>query len=152
MSSAQPHLRIESALDFSVAIEFSGVQRHKFGHSEYRFDVCCCVMHSKGEFAYTARSICFDPQTFRDFVGQLDAIRKGKAEKAEFREVGHMIDFSVEVRGQKTHASVRIREYQPNGQQTLLSASFQVDYDLFVNVLYRKAGDFVAELASMEPA
>lgn len=63
-----------------------------------------------------------------------------------------MIEFSIEIRRRKAEASARIREYQSNGEQTLLSAGFQVDYDFFVNALYSKATEFLMELASMEPA
>ena len=147
--STQPNLIISYSPDFSLEIQFSSVQRYAVVCSEYRFDFTCRVLHSKGEFTYAARDICFDPQSFKDFAGQLDAIRNGKAKGAEFHEVGHMIEFSINIRDRKPQASVRIREYQPNGEQTVLSAGFGVDYDLFVNALYSKTTEFLKELADI---
>ncbi|HYA28019.1 MAG TPA: hypothetical protein VEI95_04325 [Acidobacteriota bacterium] len=120
--------------------------------AQHYFDFTCRARHSKGEFAYTGRDICFDPQAFRDFAKQLDAIRNGKAQRAGFHDVGEMLRFSIEIHGRETAASVRIREYQPNGQETLLSASFRVDYDLFVNALYAKILVFSEALEGAELA
>ena len=152
MAGFRPNLAINYSQDFSLAIRFSRVQRYAAVCSEYYFDFTCRILHSKGEFVYTGRDICFAPQTFREFAEQLNAIRQGKAERAEFHEIGDMIDFAIEIRGRETRASVRIREYQPNGEQSLLTASFRVDYDLFVNALYRMASEFSMELASVERA
>lgn len=96
------------------------------------------------------RSIFFDPLTLRDFTGQLDAIRKGNAKNAKLYELGNMIEFSIEIRGRETHASLKIREYQPKSGQIVLSASFLVDYDLFVTALHSKATKFIAELDGLE--
>jgi hypothetical protein len=143
---ARPSLAISFAPNFSVTIQFSGVQRYELVGPEYRFNFSCRVLHSKGEFTYVGRDICFDLQTFREFVEQLDAIRTGKAVSARFHEVGDMIEFSVEICERKAQASLAIREYQPNDEQTRFSASFQVDYDLFVNALHSKVTEFIEEV------
>jgi hypothetical protein len=77
----------------------------------------------------------------------LDAIRRGKAEHAQFYDYRHMIEFSLSVRDRKIRASLKIREYQVGAEQTVLSAGFPVDYDLFVNALYERTMQFLAELA-----
>jgi len=151
MSDLQPDLKINYSRDFSLTIQFSHVDDCAFASSQYFFDVTCQILHPTGQFAYTGLDICFDPQMFHRFAGQLDAIGKGRTEIAELREVGGMIIFSVEIRGRDTRASVRIREYQPDGEETLLSAGFHVDYDLFVNALRRSAVEFCRELAKLEP-
>ena len=61
-----------------------------------------------------------------------------------------MIDFSIALQNRQTKASIRIKEYQPAGEQTLLSAGFQVEYDLFVNALHGKVTQFLAELHHVE--
>lgn len=151
MSELQPCLEINYSSDFSLAIQFSSLERKTSGYPQYqyRFDVTCRVLHFKGEFTYTSRGIFFDPQTFRDFTGQLDAIREGNSKSAKLSELGNMIEFSIEIRGRETHASLKIQEHQLNGERTLFSASFQVEYDLFVNVLHSKATKFVTELAGV---
>ena len=150
MSGALPTLTISYSVDFFLAIQFSGIHHYDVASPEYQFDFTCRIPHPKGEFTYRGRSICFDPQTFRDFVAQLDDIRKGAADHAEFREVGHMIDFSIALQNRQTKASIRIKEYQLAGEQTLLSAGFQVEYDLFVNALHGKVTQFLAELHHVE--
>jgi hypothetical protein len=150
MPDTRPTLTISYSTDFSLTIRLSQVRRYDVASPEYCFDFSCRVLHSKGEFNYSGRDICFDPRTFHDFVGQLAAIRKGKAESAGFFEVGEMIKFAIGVHGRKTKASMTIREYQPNGEQTVLSAGFQVDYDMFVNALHAKATQFLRDLADVE--
>ena len=134
-----------------MTIQLSHVDDYAVASPQYSFDVFCQILHPTGHFAYTGRDIGFDPHVFHCFAGQLDAIRKGKAKVAELREAGDMIIFSVEIRGRDTRASVRIREYQPDGDLTVLSAGFHVDYDLFVNALWRSAVEFCRELAKLEP-
>lgn len=150
MVEVPPSLIIDYASGLSVAVQLSRVQCYEAAGPEYRFNVSCRIPHSKGEFAYTGRDICFDPQTFRDFSEQLNAIREGKADRAEFHEVGHMIEFSIEIRSRKTETALRIQEYQPNGELTVLSACFQVDYDLFVNALQSKVAEFSMAISRVQ--
>ena len=150
MSQAPPTLTINAHPDFSLAVQLSDVQHYDAASPEYWFDFTCRVLHSKGEFTYVGRRICFAPQTFRDFAAQLDSVRNGRADHAEFHEVGHMIEFSIRLMNRETKTSVRIREFQPRGEQTLLSAGFQVDYDLFVNALHGKVTQFLTELEHVE--
>lgn len=147
MNDLSPTLTINYSSDFSVKIELSQVRRYELVLPEYCFRFFSRIHHSKGEFTYVGRDICFDPQTFRNFAEQLNAIRTGKAQRAEFHEVGYMIEFSIEIQDRKTEACLRIKEYQPHGQLTVLSAAFQVDYDLFVNALYHQAAEFSAEMS-----
>jgi len=147
MSVSQPRLTIDYSTDFSLDIQFSEEDQHApLGY----FDFSCHVHHFTGQFTYTRRNTCFAPQTFHDFAGQLDAIRKGTAQRAEFHEVADMIVFSVEVHGRDTTASLRIRQHQLNGEETWLSAGFRVDYDLFVNALYRRACEFFRDLVGTD--
>jgi hypothetical protein len=64
----------------------------------------------------------------------------------------HTIEFSIDIHERKATASIRIREHQPYAEQTLLSAGFQVDYDLFVNALHSKTTQFLAELEDVGAA
>jgi hypothetical protein len=150
MAKILPILVIDYASGLFVTIQLSNARPYEAAWPEYRFNVSSRIPHSKGEFTYTGRDICFDPQTFRDFSEQLNAIREGKAERAEFHEVGQMIEFAIEARDGKTETSLRIQEHQPNGELTVLSACFEVDYDLFVNALQRKAADFAAEISNAQ--
>lgn len=151
MSEIRPELSIRYSSDFSLTIRFSRVQRYEVSYSEYYFEFACRILHSKGEFTYTGRDICFEPQMFHRFVAQLDAIRSGRAQHAELHEVGHMIVLSIDIEGRKARASLRIREFQPLAEETLLTAGFPVDYDLFVNAIHRQAFEFSQELESLDP-
>ena len=51
-----------------------------------------------------------------------------------------------------SQASFSIREHQAGAEQTLLSAGFPVDYDLFVNALYDRTMQFLAELETTDHA
>lgn len=149
MSDTQPCLTISYSRGFSLVILFSGFRGNPQVWPEYCFDFTSRILHSKGEFTYFGRAVCFEPKTFRDFAEQLNAIRQGKAQSAEFHEVGHMIEFSISVLERTTKASMRIREYQAGHEDTFLTAAFHVDYDLFVNALYAKTTQFLAELAGV---
>jgi hypothetical protein len=63
-----------------------------------------------------------------------------------------MVKFSLSVVARKIQASLSIREYQAGAEQTLLSAGFPVDYDLFVNALYDRTLQFLAELETADHA
>jgi hypothetical protein len=152
MGDVPPGLIIRYSSDFSLSIQLSGVQDYEVASPDHRFNFACRIHHPTGEFTYTATDIFFAPQVFRDFVEQLDAIRKGKAELAQFYDYGHMIEFALTVRDRKAQASLRIREYQAGAELTVLSAGFPVDYDLFVNTLCERTKQFSAELEAAEDA
>lgn len=63
-----------------------------------------------------------------------------------------MIEFSISVLERKTKAAIRVREFQAGEEETVLTAAFHVDYDLFVNALQAKTKQFVDELASVDIA
>jgi hypothetical protein len=126
MADTRPTLTISYSTDSSLTIRLSQVRRYDVASPEYCFDFSSRVLHSKGEFNYSGRDICFDPRTFHDFVGQLAAIGKGKAESAEFFEVGERIKFAIGVHGRKTKASMTIREYQPNGSKPCSQRDFKL--------------------------
>jgi hypothetical protein len=152
MGDTPPSLIIRYSSDFSLSIQHAGLQVYEVVSPDHRFDFACRIHHPTGEVTYTATDIFFAPQVFREFAEQLDAIRSGKAEHAQFYDYGHMIEFSLSVRDRKVRASLKIREYQAGAEQTMLSAGFPVDYDLFVNALYEKTMQFLAELETAEQA
>lgn len=143
----RPCLTISYSPEFSLSIQLSSLQVYEVASPDYRFEFACRIQHPTGEFTYKASNICFAPETFRNFAEQLDAMRKGKSEGAKFQDYGHMIEFSLRVRDRKLQASLRINEYQPGTEQTVLSAGFPVDYDLFVNALYARTQQFLTELS-----
>jgi len=150
MGDVSPSLTIGYSSDFSLSVQLSSVHVSGVASPDYCFDFACRIHHPTGEFTYTATDIFCAPQVFRDFAEQLDAIRKGKAEHAQFHDYGQMIEFSLSIRDRKIQASLRIREHQAGAEQTLLSAGFPVDYDLFVNALYERTMQFLAELETAE--
>src|SRR5271169_1910863 len=152
MGDAPPSLIIRYSSDFFLSIRLSNVEVYEVASSDYRFEFACRIHHPTGEFTYTATNLFFAPQVFRDFVQQLDAIRRGKTDHAQFHDYGQMIEFSLSVRDRKTRASLRIREYQAGAEETLLSAGFPVDYDSFVNALFERTTQFLEELESTEEA
>jgi hypothetical protein len=152
MGDAPPSLIIHYSSDFSLSIQLSNVQVYEVASPDYRFEFACRIHHPTGGFAYTATNIFFAPQAFRDFAQQLDAIRMGKADYAQFYDYGQMIRFSLNVRDRKVWASLKIREHQAGAEETLLSAGFPVDYDSFVNALYERTKQFLEELETTEHA
>lgn len=152
MPDTKPCLTITYSKDFFFDVVFSSVQGNPQIWPEYCFDISCRIRHSKGEFAYLGRKTCFDPETFRKFAEELEAIRQGKGHSAKFHEVGYMIEFSISVLERKTKAAIRVREFQAGEEETVLTAAFHVDYDLFVNALQAKTKQFVDELASVDIA
>jgi len=152
MTEIQPSLMISYSTDFSLEIVFSRIRGNPQIWPEYSFNFSCRILHTMGEFTYFGREICFDPKTFRTFAEELSEIRQGKGNSAKFHEVGCMIEFSISVLDRKTKASIRVREFQAGEEETVLSASFHVDYDLFVNALHAKTMQFVDELAGVDIA
>jgi hypothetical protein len=63
-----------------------------------------------------------------------------------------MVEFSLNLEERTMRASLRIREFQAGAEDTLLSAGFPVDYDLFVNALFERTSKFIEELEGTEPA
>lgn len=150
MGDAPPSLIIRYSSDFSLSIRLLNVRVYEVVSPDYRFEFACRIRHPTGEFAYTATDIFFALEVFRDFVQELDAIRRGKSDHAQFHDHGQMIEFSLNVRDGKARASLRIREYQAGAEETLLAAGFPVEYDSFVNALYERTAQFVEELAATE--
>ena len=152
MTEIQPSFMIGYSTDFSVEIVFSRIRGNLQIWPEYSFNFSCRILHTKGEFTYFGREICFDPKTFRKFAEELSEIQQGKGNSAKFQEVGCMIEFYVLVLDRKTKAAIRVREFQAGEEETVLSAAFHVDYDLFVNALHAKTMQFVDELADVDIA
>src|SRR5215471_15441489 len=88
MGDVPPNLTIRYSPDFSLSVEFSGVQVYGVVAPDYRFNLACRIDHPTGEFTYTATDIFFAPEAFRVFAEQLDAIRKGRAEDAKLYDYG----------------------------------------------------------------
>lgn len=105
----------------------------------------------KGRFTYEGQDICFESDAFERFGEQLDAMKAGRAAKAELVEAGRMLSLKLTVKGHSTNCSIRIREAQAANEMTLLSAGFKVDYDLFVNKMSGDVMEFSRKLREIRP-
>jgi hypothetical protein len=115
---------------FSLDIVFSKAERYLHAQRDgWYFHVTCLIPHSKGRFTYEGRDICFEPDAFERFGRQLEAMRARKAARAELAEPGRMLTLELTVEGRRTKC-VRIQEAQAGNDMTVLSAGFEVDYDL----------------------
>jgi len=145
-------LVMRSLPHFAVTIMFSKAERYPTVNQTARyFNVQCTVLHSKGQFTYEGRDICFEVKAFERFRSQLDAIRMGTGSAAELAEAGTMLTFGLEVQGRHTHFSARISEAQAEHDKTVLSAGFNVDYDMFVNKLFEDLTEFIHRIRQVEP-
>jgi hypothetical protein len=152
MTRNRPDLVINYAPQLDLRIAFASARN--FGGlapPEYRFEVECRLRHPSGSFTYSVTDLCFEPQAFAQFCEELHAMQRGLRRDAALKNVGEMMVLQLEGDTRKLVARLNIREYlAPSIAQ--LDASFDVDYDLFVNQLPGKIAGFVEELDQIEPS
>ena len=143
-------LRIEYSPEFNYCVRFIKAERSVAGGCvdvQWTFAVSCLIRHSGGKFTYEANNIHFDESQLCSFIDQLEAIRSGKGARAELTD--YMSTFGLHRQGHRLKATILIREGA--GDLTTLNASFEVDYDLFVNKLHEQARSFLGELRRVVP-
>jgi len=150
-----PTLLINYSPKFKLAISLSRAEAYPKaglpGYVEHFYDVLIKILHPGGHFEYQADGICFDARVFEHFAHELRSLQAGTADRAQLSEVGQMLSFKLEKRKHHLQASILVREYQPRDKETVLSAEFEVDYDLFVNKLAADILEFTRELKRVEP-
>ena len=151
-----PCLQINYSQDFALTISLSRAQEYSRvglpGVAEYFYKVVLKISHPTGHFEYTADDICFDSQAFEHFAADLRALNAGNRDHAKLSEVGEMLTFNLERKGHHLHGAILVREYQPgNKELTVLTAGFELDYDLFVNKLAAESLEFSRELKKVKP-
>jgi len=146
-----PELRIVYSPLFSFELKLNKAERvASMGYMSWRFSVRCTVCHSKGQFTYEADDSYLEAAALERFAVQLEAIRMGRGEHAELTDDDQMA-FALRLDGRRLTASIRISEFQASNQPTLLSAGFEVDYDLFVNKLSEDLKEFLKGLRQVCP-
>ena len=148
-------LTIDQSSNFAIHIACARVQEYSKvgmpGLREYFFVVNGKIRHPTGHFAYEAADIVFGTDDFERFLQGLTEIRSGAASFARLSNVGEMFVLTLESRGRELHCNINIREFQPGVEETTLTASFKVDYDLFVNKLAAVLNEFMQSLKSVAP-
>jgi hypothetical protein len=148
----QPEIVISYSprLDLRIALKraqgYGGIS-----HPEYVFDVTCRLRHPTGSFTYSADDLCFEPRAFAQFSDELRQLRQGLRAEVALKSVGEMIVLRLAGDSRQFTAALAIREYLAPSMATL-NASFEVDYDLFVNKLPREIDRFIDEVGQVEPA
>ncbi len=117
---------------------------------EYFFEVDCRLPHPTGSFTYSFSHLCFEPRSFTTFSEELRGLQQGLRGEATLKNVGEMMVLSLKGNSRELLATLDIREYLPPSTWTL-SATLEVDYDLFVNKLCREVDRFVAEIREVRP-
>jgi hypothetical protein len=142
-------INYDPALDLRItcisALAYPGISL-----PEYFFEVDCCLRHPTGRFSYFGNKLCFDVQSFAQFAEQLREIQQGLRQEAALRNVGEMMVLRLEGTSRRLRAKVQIREYMAPSTAAL-SATLEVEYDLFVNKLREEIDRFVEELERVEP-
>jgi len=120
------------------------------GGEEYRFEVKCRLRHPSGSFEYSCADLCFDINSFARFEQELRNVQQGAGDQAALKNVGERFVLRLTGNSRELQAELAIREYIAPRLATL-TATIDVDYDLFVNKLVGEVGRFVAELRDVEP-
>jgi hypothetical protein len=118
---------------------------------EYFFEVDCRLRHPSGSFTYSVSDLCFDPKSFVRFSEELRGLQQGLRQEAALKNVGEMMILSLKGNSHELLATLYISEYLAPRMATL-NASFEVDYDLFVNKLRGEIDRFVEEIRQVEPS
>jgi hypothetical protein len=151
VEDGEPELRITYSPQFSFELKLHKAERvTSMGYISWRFSVHCIVHHSKGEFTYEADDMFLEATALERFDLQLDAIRAGRGERAELTDDDQMA-FALNLDGHSLKATIRISEFQASDEPTLLSAGFDVDYELFVNKLSEDLKQFIKGLRHVCP-
>ncbi|MGC2208829.1 MAG: hypothetical protein WA532_01860 [Candidatus Korobacteraceae bacterium] len=143
-----PELRITYWPLVSFEIKLDKAERvANMGYVSWRCSLRCIVCHSKGQFTYEANDTFLEATALERFDLQLDAIRAGSGERAELTD-DDQIAFALCLDKRRLKALIRISEFQSSDEPTLLSAGFDVDYDLFVNKLSEDLKQFIKGVKS----
>jgi hypothetical protein len=146
-----PQITINYSPKLDLRIQCVRSERYRHvGHVEHRFEVKCRLRHPSGTFDYSVPDLCFDVDSFTRFGEELRSIQQGKGDRAALRNVGDMMVLSVAGRARHFQAELKIREYLAP-HVTTLTATLEVDYDLFVNKLATEMERFASDLRQIEP-
>jgi hypothetical protein len=137
-------LNFDPRLDLKITLTSESSQGG-FVTPEYRFAIDCQLRHSSGSFSYSATDLCFEPESFARFSQELGQIQRGLSRRAALSNVGGMMTLALEGHSRSLRARLEIHEYiAPSA--AVLSATLDVDYDLFVNKLRVEVDRFIAML------
>jgi hypothetical protein len=147
----KPELRINYSPKLDLRIALASVQGYGgIASPEYRFQIDCLLRHPTGCFTYSVSNLCFEPESFVRFSGELRELQQGLGQAASLRSVGDMMVLRLEGNSRKFLATLDIREYLAPSMATL-NATIEVDYDLFVNKLQAEIERFVEGIRQVEP-
>ena len=150
-----PVLNINHSSDFAIKIACARVQEYSKagmpGLKEYFFALTAKVHHPTGYFLYETSDLCFTEDDFDSCMRELSKMQKGASSRAQLANVGEMFALILEIRGHELHCALRIREFQPGAELTILNAAFKVDFDLFVNKLAADVKEFLSSLQGLTP-
>jgi hypothetical protein len=147
----RPEMRIAYSSPFALNFSLARVERGPNGWVDWRFNVRIAIRHPTGQFTYDAHDMFFELSSFETFLEQLQGIRSGREAIAKLANPGEMLSLVLRLDGRKLHSLIKISECQPNDPLTTLNASFDVDYDLFVNKLAQEMKEFIAGLRRASP-
>jgi hypothetical protein len=140
-------LNFDPRLDLRIILTSINTQGG-FAAPEYRFAIDCRLRHSRGSFSYNSADLCFEPESFTRFRQELEALRRGLSQRAALSNVGGMLVFVVEGNSRALRAHLEIKEYVAPAT-AMLTATLDVDYDLFVNKLGVEVDRYIAELKNV---
>jgi hypothetical protein len=120
-------------------------------HPDYRFAVECRLLHPTGSFSYSANDLYFDLESFENFSAELQGMQQGLRKQAALKDVSQIVTLRLEGNSRALRATLDIRESLTPTMATL-SASFDVEYDLFVNKLRGEIDRLVEDLRTVEPS
>jgi hypothetical protein len=148
----KPELVINYSPTLDLRITFAFAQGYEdVSLPEYRFEVQCRLRHASGSFAYSGSNVSFDIKSFARFSTELQGLSHGLIQEASLKSVGEMVVLRLEGNSRALVATLEIREYLVPEKATL-NATFDVDYDLFVNKLSADIDCFVEELRRVQPS
>lgn len=132
----------------------ANVGRGSKGHGsiarpDYCFEVNCCLRHPTEAFTYSANDIYFDLESLAAFCEELRGMQRGLRQEAALHDPGEMVVLRLKGNARGLQLTLNVREYLAPSIATL-NASFDVDYDLFVNKLHAEMGRYLEELRQVE--
>lgn len=150
-----PPGRVEVVINYSPKLDLRITLLEAQGHGDlarpdFRFEMECLLRHPSGSFRYSADNLYFDLESFERFSEELHGVQQGLREEAALKDMGEMVVLRLEGTSRAFQAKLDIREYLVPTIATL-SATVEVEYDLFVNKLRGEIKRFVGELRNVEP-
>lgn len=96
-------------------------------HPSFRCHATCAIEHPTGRFTYEASDVWFSTEVFDRFLLELSGMTRGTHEQARLHDFSDSVVLTVTQQGRRTAVLLSVFEPAPNGAETGLNFTSDVD-------------------------